>query len=188
MATELDVAEAVASGVLPSPTRLQNSDYVALRISGTGAAYRPSKQEYAYRDSEIWTSPEMQRRVLGLPVIIEHPADSVMDSKYFGDRAVGMIVHSYVKNDELWGVARIVDATASAMIQGEMFDTSPAVVFTNGQGAFVDLDDDKLLVEGNPDFIDHVALVYTGGGNKGVWTRNGNGPGVEVTETEKEIA
>ena len=78
MATEFDVARAVAEGVLPSPTRLQNSDYVALRISGTGAAYRPSKQEYAYRDSDIWTSPEMQRRVLGLPVIIEHPVRNIL--------------------------------------------------------------------------------------------------------------
>jgi hypothetical protein len=43
-----------------------------------------------------------------------------------------------------------------------------------------------MLVEAVPAFVDHVALVYTGDGNKGVWTRSdgGNGPGVELTEAK----
>jgi hypothetical protein len=48
-----------------------------------------------------------------------------------------------------------------------------------------------MLVEAVPAFIDHVALVYTGNGNKGVWTRSDgtNGPGVKITETsEVEMA
>ena len=43
MITELDVATAVANGTLPSP--YYNADYVLLRISGTGAAYRPRSKE-----------------------------------------------------------------------------------------------------------------------------------------------
>jgi colicin import membrane protein len=123
--TELDTALAVASGDLPSPTRLRNSDFVALRISGTGCAYRSSLKEFVYRDKAVWLTDEMRRRCLGLPVIVEHPPSGEMTSKYFGDSAVGVVVATYVRDEELWGVARIVDAAAARMIGEGVFDTSP---------------------------------------------------------------
>jgi colicin import membrane protein len=168
--TELDTALAVASGASPSPTRLRNSDYVALRLSGTGVAFRASLKEFVFRDPDIWLTDEMRRRFLGLPVVVEHPPSGEMTSRDFGDSAVGVVVATYVRDDELWGVARVVDAAAAAMISEGVFDTSPSVVFDGDAGAFVD----------------HVALVYTGDGNKGVWTRSdgGNGPGVELTEAK----
>ncbi|MEJ0095426.1 MAG: DUF2213 domain-containing protein [Methylocella sp.] len=186
---ELDTALSVASGESPSPTRFCNSDYVALRLSGTGVAYRPSVNEYVFRDPDIWLSDEMRRRVLGLPVVIEHPADNALTSRYFGERCVGSIVHSFVRNDELWGVARVLDSTACSMIAGGMFDTSPGVLLEPGASATVDIDGTPMLVEGAPMLLDHIALVYVGLGNHGVWTRTSgaNGPGVEVTEiTENE--
>ncbi|MEJ0093149.1 MAG: DUF2213 domain-containing protein [Methylocella sp.] len=185
---ELDVALSVASGEMPSPTRFANSDYVALRLSGTGCAYRPSLSEYVFRDPDVWLSDEMRRRVLGLPVVIEHPADNALTSRFFGERSVGMVVHSFVRNDELWGVARVLDSTACSMIAGGMFDTSPGVLLEPGASATVDIDGIPMIVEGEPLLIDHLALVYTGAGNHGVWTRsNGeNGPGVEITETETQ--
>jgi colicin import membrane protein len=181
---ELDTALAVASGeLLPSPTRLRNSEYVALRLSGTGVAYRVSIKEYVFRDPKIWLSDEMRRRFLGVPVVVEHPPSGVMTSRDFGDSAVGIVVHAYVRDEDLWGVARIVDAAAAKLIAEGLFDTSPSVVFDGDAGAFVDLPDGsgRMLVEAPPTFIDHVALVYTGDGNKGVWTRD-NGPGVELTD------
>lgn len=42
MITEIDICRGIAEGALPSPTPWQNSTYVALRLSGTGVAYRPS--------------------------------------------------------------------------------------------------------------------------------------------------
>jgi hypothetical protein len=126
-------------------------------------------------------------RFIGVPVIVEHPASGEMTSKDFGDYAVGMVVVSFVREEELWGVARIVDAAAARMMSEGLFDTSPSVVFDGDAGAFVDLPDGsgRMLVEAVPAFLDHVALVYTGDGNKGVWTRSDgtNGPGVEITET-----
>ena len=89
-----------------------------------------------------------------------------------------MIVTSFVQDAELWGTARIIDAYACELIALGVFDTSPAILLPPGEPAFAKLpDDQRMLVEGEPAFIDHVALVYTGGGNKGVWTRS-NGPGV----------
>jgi hypothetical protein len=184
---ELSVALAIASGTLPSPTLWYNADYVSLRISGTGVVYRQSRKEFAFRDPAIWLSAEMQRRAIGVPVIVEHPPTSILTSRYFGGRCVGMIVHSFVRNAELWGVARIIDANACELIAAGLFDTSPSVQFppasSGGTGARTA---GGILVEASPALLDHVALVYTGEGNKGVWTRSdgGNGPGVEVTESE----
>ena len=86
MINELQLVEGIAEGVLASPQEWQNSTYVKLRLSGTGVAYRPSINEYVYRSPDIWLSPTMVRRVLGLPIVIEHPPGSLMTSRYYGDR------------------------------------------------------------------------------------------------------
>jgi colicin import membrane protein len=189
--TELETALAVAYGDLPSPTRLRNSEYVALRLSGTGVAYRASLKEYVFRDPALWLTDEMRRRFIGVPVVVEHPPSGVMTSRDFGDTAVGIVVHAFVRDEELWGVARIVDAAAAKLIAADLFDTSPSVVFDGDAGAFVDLPGGsrRLLVEAVPAFIDHVALIYVGEGNRGVWTRSDgeNGPGVEITSEVEPI-
>jgi hypothetical protein len=185
MINELQLVEGIAEGVLASPQEWQNSTYVKLRLSGTGVAYRPSINEYVYRSPDIWLSPTMVRRVLGLPIVIEHPPGSLMTSRYYGDRSVGAVVFSYVDEGEqgLWGIGRILDSNAASMIAAGLFCTSPAVLLPPGQNVYADVGGDKCLVEADPVFIDHVALIYTGLGNKGVWQRQ-DGPGVPVDEPE----
>jgi hypothetical protein len=179
---ELDIARAIAEGTLPSPTTWMNVVYVALRISGTGAAWRNSVQEFVYRDKNDWCSAGFLCRCLGLPVVIEHPYTGTLTSRYFGDRVVGVILYSYVhpELDEPWGVMRCLDATAAKMIGAGVFDTSPGIVISPEDCAMTEVDGKKLLVEGLPRLLDHCALVYTGEGNKGVWTRdNEDGVGVD---------
>ena len=89
MINELQVAERIADGTLPSPTEFINSWYWMLRISGTGVAWRASVGEFCLRDPALWLSEEMQRRCLGLPVVMEHPAAGILNSAEFAARAVG---------------------------------------------------------------------------------------------------
>jgi colicin import membrane protein len=183
--TELDVAKGVRDGVLASPTPFGNSQYVALRVSGTGCAYRASLKEFTWRPPEIWLSDEMIARCNGLPIIIGHPGGALMTSKDFGQRIVGIVVLAYTKDEELWGVARVLDETAAKLIEQGKFDSSPAVLFPEGRvGVYIDVDGDKLLVEGEPQFVDHVGLIWTGDGNVGVWSRD-NGPGVQSDGAKK---
>jgi hypothetical protein len=181
LVTELQVARAVAEGTLPSPTQWRNSIYVCLRLSGSGCAWRRSRGEFVWRSEEVWLSPAMQRRVLGLPIVCEHPSTCLLTSTSFAATVVGVIVYSYVNAEEraLWGIGRILDASAADGIARGLFDTSPAVELPPGSGAAIDIDGKPLLVEAEPDYIDHLALVYVGGGNKGVWTRE-DLPGVQV--------
>jgi hypothetical protein len=189
MITELDICRGIIEGALPSPTPWPNSSYVALRLSGTGVAYRPSLNEYVYRSPDIWLSAEMQRRLLGAPIIIEHAPGGLMTSRYFGERCVGFVAASYVNNDEhsLWGIARILDSNAIKIIEAWLFDTSPAILLPPGKSARANVGDQTCLVESEPLFIDHVALVYMGQGNKGVWSRD-DGPGVQVDQEPQHDA
>jgi len=177
MINELQVAERIADGSVPSPQEFGNSTYWAMRISGTGVAWRESVGEYCLREPTLWLSEEMQRRCLGLPVVMEHPAAGLLNSSEFAARAVGMVVYSFVRESDLMGVARILDKSAIEILK-EGADTSPAVQFAPNTGARITIDGKPLLIEGVPMLFDHVALC-----SLGTWTRDGP-PGVETTNVE----
>jgi colicin import membrane protein len=154
---ELQISEQIARGTLPSP------------------------QEFcSMREPSIWLSEEMQRRCLGLPVVMEHPEGGMLNSPEFAARAVGMIVYSFVRGSDLMGVARVLDAAAIEILK-EGADTSPALQFAPGTGARIDIGGKSLLIEPEPMLVDHLAVCA-----KGVWTRDG-APGVENTSTESTL-
>ena len=164
---ELDIARALADGELASPQEFGNSFYWAIRISGTGCAWRESMQEFCWREPSVWLSPEMCARAAALPVLIDHPEKGVLNSPEFAARCVGVTTYAYVKDDELWAVARNLDRGANAIfLAGAYEDTSPAVTFAPGTGARIDIGGKALLVEPDPMLIDHIALCH-----KGVWSR-----------------
>jgi hypothetical protein len=176
MINELQLAERIAIGDLPSPQEFMNSYFWAIRISGTGAAWRASEGEFVWREPEIWLTPEMCTRAASMPVLVDHPEKGVLNSPEFAMRAVGVTVHGYVRGDELWAVARILDSGANEiLLAGAYEDTSPAVTFAPGTGARIEIDGKALLIEPDPMLLDHVCLTA-----KGTWTRDGP-PGVETT-------
>jgi colicin import membrane protein len=181
MINELQVAERIADGTLPSPQQFGASWYWAIRISGTGAAWRESENEFVWREPMIWLTPEMCRRATGLPILIDHPASGTLNSQEFAARCVGVTTYAYVRGDELWAIARILDAGANAILAaGAYKDTSPAVTFAPGTGARIEIDGKALLIEPEPMLIDHICACA-----KGVWTRDGP-PGVDNSNMETE--
>ena len=179
MINELQVAERIADGTLPSPQQLGASWYWAIRISGVGAAWRESENEFCWREPAVWLTPEMCARAASLPVLVDHPEKGTLNSREFAMRAVGTTVLGYVRGDELWAIARILDAGANEiLLAGAYEDTSPAVIFAPGTGARIEIDGKPLLLEPEPMLFDHVALC-----SKGTWTRDGP-PGVETTNAE----
>ena len=182
MINELTLVERIADGTLASPQEFLGSWYWAIRISGVGCAWRESMQEYCWREPKIWLSPEMCARATGLPVLIDHPEKGVLNSPEFAARCVGVTVYGYVRGDELWAIARILDSGANSILTaGAYEDTSPAVTFAPGTGARIDIDGKSLLIEPKPMLLDHICLCALG-----VWTRDG-APGVENTSTESTL-
>jgi hypothetical protein len=175
---ELETAKAIATGALPSPQRIGDSSLVALRISGTGAAERPSLGELVWRDPEIWLSPETISRCNGLSVILDHPASSSLNPAEYAARSVGSVLYPYIADragtentdgPDLWGIARLFLDPEQVAALPDM-STSPSVTFTGADGnQMITLPDgQRCLVEGSASLIDHVAITTECGG---VWDK-----------------
>lgn len=173
---ELDVAKCIRDGILVSPQRFENMWLFAVRITGTGTAYRNRLDEYAYRPPEYYLTPQFLERCSGLPVIWLHPKKVVLNSKEFDDRVIGSIMLPYLKGDEVWGIARIYNRDAAALMENEELSTSPTVVWRAGSNNKLETEDgSKLLIEGDPHLIDHVAIC-----EQGVWDKGGDPSGVDA--------
>lgn len=173
---ELDIARAIRDGILASPHQYENMWLFAMRITGTGTAFRRKLDEHVLRRPKYYLSDDFLERCNGLPVIVEHPNSAKLDSKEYAERNVGSIMLPYVKGDEVWGVARIYDESAADMLSKHQFSTSPSVVLKRGENLKVGLEDGKtLLVEGEPHLLDHLAICEVG-----VWDKGNDPAGIEV--------
>jgi colicin import membrane protein len=192
MLTELDLAQRLAEGALPSPQRIENSYLVALRVSGTGCAWREGHGEFAWREPAVWLSETMMRRVLGLPVVVEHPpSGDLLTLEYVRQAIIGVMAHSYIRDAELWGIARLFSREAAEAIcdpEGFEVDTSPCVTFAPGTTSMVEIAGrnngyQQMLVEPAPLLLDHLAIVITPKGEAGgVWSKGEAGAGAEQME------
>lgn len=200
--TETDVARAIMNGEMASPQEFQKMWLFALRITGTGAAWRSKDGEFVYRDPAIFLNDEFLERCNGLPVILEHPEERLLDSDYpeeFRERVVGATFMPFVatvksgddgsvraiadeRGDEVWAIARIYSKAAAHLLMERQLSTSPGVMIPKKNGTVVLDNGATLLVEGNPLLLDHIAIC-----DKGVWDKGGEPSGVSVTNEEGKI-
>jgi 8-oxo-dGTP pyrophosphatase MutT (NUDIX family) len=175
---ELGVAKAIRAGELMSPWRYKNVLLIALRITGTGAAYRLAEKEFVWRDESLYLNDEFLQRCNGLPVIWVHPENKPqLNSKEFHDRIVGTVFLPYILENEVWGIAKIYDDGAMAVLEENTpkLSTSPCVVLRpDGSSSKYRLQDGSIiLIEGKPALLDHLAIVEVG-----VWDKAGEPSGV----------
>ncbi|EMX2233232.1 DUF2213 domain-containing protein [Salmonella enterica subsp. enterica serovar Newport] len=182
--TELEVAERIRDGTVPSPVKFSNMWLVNLRITGTGLAYRAGLKEHVWRDPKLYLNEEFLRRCNGLPVIANHPDEAVLTEEDFKSRIVGSVMLPYVRGDEVWAVCRIyLKSIVEEITEGDV-STSPSVVFNSTSGNVeVQEGDTNFLIEGVPFLVDHIALVTKDHGSLGVWDKDRIPAGVEVTNT-----
>jgi 8-oxo-dGTP pyrophosphatase MutT (NUDIX family) len=182
---ELDIAKAMAAGDLTSPQRYSNMLLVAIRITGTGLAYRPSHDEYPWRDPALYLNEEFLQRCNGLPVILEHPRKSMLNTKEYRDRNIGSVFLPFIRGNEVWAIAKVFDMDVAEMIETERMSTSPGLTC---DGVEVTMKDGTtLLIENEPDVLDHIALLFshpqgTGKGGTGVWDQGRGMEGVHSVD------
>ncbi|MDA8149781.1 MAG: DUF2213 domain-containing protein, partial [Nitrospiraceae bacterium] len=184
--TELDIAKAIKSGELSSPQQYENVVLFDLRITGTGLSKRDHPDEYVLRPAENFLTQEFVERCNGLPVIFEHPGESILTTDEYRERAIGTIILPYIKEDEVRGIAKIFDIDAANLMMETHISTSPGVVFRDDKESFYidDLDGERVLVEGVPSYVDHLAICKSGVWDKGE-TPNGVNRG-EITMPEEK--
>jgi hypothetical protein len=174
-ATEHEIAEGIRDGRYASPTKVGGFHLFDVRVTGTGMAYRDGLDEWAYRDPELWLSDEFLERAASVPVIFDHPEGSGLNSEEYRDRAVGNTVLSYRKGDEVRGVAKIFDDDVALLMQTTHRSTSPGVTPPKGSEAIVLKDGTKVLAEGLPLILDHLAICEVG-----VWDKDGPPDGIRL--------
>lgn len=189
MTTELDIARQIAAGALPSPQFFGDMVLHAIRVTGTGLAYRLGRDEHVWRAPETFLSPAFIERCAGLPVVAEHPKTGVLDPGEYADRSLGAVMFAYRANDDtgienpegqsVWAIARLYsDADLTGL------STSPGVVFKAGDGnTTAELGDGStLLIEGTPSVLSHLAIC-----EQGVWDKAGPPMGVRSDSEEKHM-
>ena len=187
---EREMAIAIARGELPSPTQCKNSWLYAMRITGTGASYRVGLKEFVWRDPAIFLSPEFVSRCNGLPVIMVHPERSLLNAEEYVNRSIGSVIYPYAARDgreapdgdEVWGIARLFDDEIVEGLRTGTVSTSPGVQFSQGDDlARAEVNGEKLLIEGSPSLIDHLAIVA-----EGVWDKGRGLSGIRNDSMNKE--
>lgn len=170
--TETDIIERLKAGEIDSPARFGPLWLFKMRVTGTGIAYRPAYKEWVYRPPRHYLTDEFLRRVDGLPVLCKHSKGGgpVAGDEYHM-RQIGILVHPWIEDDEVWGIAKVYDDDDAALIVNELRSTSPSVSFAPDVGETVTLENgEKMLIEGEPFYVDHLAVVP-----EGVWDKS-NGP------------
>ena len=184
---ELDIAKAIRDGHLASPQHYENIYLFDVRFTGTGVSFRPAYDEGVYRPPEVSLDDEFLERLNGLPIIFDHPeGGKILNSEEFRNRIIGTMFVPYIKGDEVWGIAKVFDDDAAACMCETHQSTSPAVVFRNaGSTKTVELSDGSTaLIEGEPSYVDHLAVCAAG-----VWDKGGEPNGVNnsgVSQVDQE--
>lgn len=186
--TELELAQRIRDGTVPSPVKFSNMWLVNLRITGTGLAYRTGLDEHVWRDPKLYLNEEFLARCNGLPVIENHPDEAVLTEEDYKSRSVGSVMLPYIRGDEVWAVCRIYIKEIVEKITKGKVSTSPSVVFNNESGNVEVMDGDtNFLIEGTPFLIDHIALVTEDHGSLGVWDKDRLPAGVDISNNTGDI-
>lgn len=172
---ELGVARAIAAGELTSPQRYMNVWLFDIRITGTGGAYRDAHKEHVWRNPKDYLNDEFLARCNGLFVVRDHPDSSVLNSEEFKKRIIGTVFLPYVKDDEVWGIAKIIDDKAVEEMRSKQLSTSPGVAGVGDNREELE-DGTHVLLEEDPTLLDHIAVC-----DLGVWDREGPPSGVATS-------
>jgi hypothetical protein len=180
--TDYEAAEAMRDGA-PSPLKYGDFWLFDVRVTGTGMAYRESLGEWALRDPATWLSTNFVKRAQSMPVIFQHPPDSGLNSEEYRERAIGQTMLAYVKGDEVWAIAKIYDASAAKLMQTTHCSTSPGVTPPEGSTTVTLESGHKVLDEGLPRILDHLAIC-----SLGVWDKGGPPEGVRLDALDRKDA
>ncbi len=180
--TEWDAVMAVRNGELPSPTRYGGMWLFAVRVTGTGIAYRPRNKEWVYRPPEYYLTKEFLERIKGLPILFMHTEEGPLHGKEFSDRIMGVLVAPWIQDDEVWGVAKIYMDEDAKLIIEKFRSTSPSISLDVEDGEIKELSNgEHVFVEGPPIYADHLAIVP-----EGVWDKLDGPKGISFVEARKD--
>lgn len=157
--SEVDIINKYKTGQLDGLYFSGLAYYLPVRVTGTGETVRVADGKYYVMDrkaSEFLTKNFVEQ-CKSLPITEEHPDDSLLTPETF-DKAkiVGQTVHAYIKDDEVWAIAKVFDGDLiNNKLGNQIKSTSPGVSSKNDiilYGAYQETDG----------IINHLAFVECG--------------------------
>lgn len=180
---EKQVSDLIKRGELTSPQFFVNMWLFAIRVTGTGIAFRTVDNQLTFRSPEDYLTEEFLERCAGVPLIWMHPEKNKLNSDEFADRVVGALSRGWITADnEVWAMARVYDAEAAELMSTNQLSTSPTVTYAEPQLKTVKVDGDAVLLEDEPLLLDHVAVCEAG-----VWDKLLDPAGVITNELVEGI-
>lgn len=107
--------------------------YLPIRVTGTGETIRvDDNNDYIVMDRNKYefTNNDFLKQCESLPITINHPKDSLLTPETFKDaKIVGNTIYAYVKDSEVWAIAKIFDKDLIENRLGiDLKSTSPGVL------------------------------------------------------------
>lgn len=164
---DLAIAQKMATGEIPGIVATDKCLLVPMRITGTGVSTREKKDENQMtvrfeidRPADVFLSDRFLQMCAGLPVAYLHPdaAEGGFTSINYDnwrEYIVGTIFYPFIKDTEVWGVAKVFDLSMLDAFKAGIVSTSPFVTSESVPGA------NGMYVEKLED-INHVAIVSAG--------------------------
>lgn len=150
--------------------------YIPLRLTGTGLRERLDVEEKARivnRDLTIFSTPALMQIYANLPLVLDHPKNEngeAVRAGYDNGIFVGNTISSFIKDDEIWVIARLQDKDLIEYLKGNNdLSTSPHFITEEvlENGIFQEI----------PIKINSLAIV-----SKGFWDATSKIPAIDNSE------
>lgn len=142
--------------------------YIPMRLTGLGLAERiiDNKAMIFNRTKENFATDDFMKIYASIPICIQHPTNENGEFEPLGFKhsssIIGNAIHSFLRDDEIWIIARIHDLEAVNLLLSEDISTSPYFISKEVQH---EIEDDVIYNE-IPLICNHLAIV-----DKGFWDK-----------------
>lgn len=142
--------------------------YIPMRLTGLGLAERiiDNKAMIFNRTKENFATDDFMKIYASVPICIQHPTNENGEFEPLGFKhassIIGNAIHSFLRDDEIWIIARIHDLEAVNLLLSEDISTSPYFISKEVQH---EIEDDVIYNE-IPLICNHLAIV-----DKGFWDK-----------------
>ena len=142
--------------------------YIPMRLTGLGLAERiiDNKAMIFNRTKENFATDEFMKIYASVPVCIQHPINENGEFEPLGFKhsssIIGNAIHSFLRDDEIWVIARLHNLEAVEIILNNDISTSPYFISKEVQH---EIENDVIYNE-IPLICNHLAIV-----DKGFWDK-----------------
>lgn len=178
MLKETEILNAYKLGLQRGIVEDENCFYIPVRVTGVGDTIRIDESGKPYVEERLkaeYFTPEVLAACSRLPITLEHPEGQLLSPKTI-DKAkiIGLTLHAYIKDEEIWAIAKVFDKSIIKLFGSEIHSTSPGI-----SCFYVIITDDGKVKEG-PAEINHLAFV-----SRGHWDQKAGSVGFDNTSHER---